>query len=60
MIVSLADCCLSSLASCLGSSVHDNVNADLQELKKMLKSRSEATRQTSKMSVNDLEAVLVK
>jgi hypothetical protein len=59
MMASVADCTLSSLASRPGSSANDDVKADIQEIKKMLKSRSEATRQASKISVDDLEAVLV-
>ncbi len=36
-----------------------DVKADIQEIKKVLKSRSEATRQASKRIIDDLEAVLV-
>ena len=44
---------------CAGSSANDDVKSDIQEIRKMLKSRSEATRQASKISDDDLEAVLV-
>ncbi|KAL0040379.1 hypothetical protein WJX77_005504 [Trebouxia sp. C0004] len=42
-----------------GSSANDDVRSDIQEIRKMLKSRSEATRQASIISDDDLEAVLV-
>ncbi|DBA70038.1 TPA: hypothetical protein ACH3X2_012289, partial [Trebouxia sp. C0005] len=41
-----------------GSSASDEVQADIQEIKKMLKSRSEATRYASNISGDDLQAVL--
>ena len=41
-----------------GSCASDEVQADIQEIKKMLKSRSEATRYASNISGDDLQAVL--
>ena len=41
-----------------GSSAIDEVQADIQEVKKMLQSRSEATRDAFNISVDDLQAVL--
>ena len=42
-----------------GSSANDDIKSDIQENKKMLKSKSEATRQASQISDEDLDAVLV-
>ena len=42
-----------------GPSVSDGVQADIQEIKKMLQSRSEATRNASNISSDDLQAVLI-
>ena len=44
---------------CSGSSANDDIKSDIQEIRKMLKSRSEATRQAFIISDDDLEAVLV-
>ena len=44
---------------CSGSSANADVQSDIQEIRKMLKSRSEATCQASKISDDDMEAVLV-
>lgn len=42
-----------------GPSVSDGVQADIQEIKKMLQTRSEATRYASNISSDDLQAVLI-
>lgn len=42
----------------VGFPVNDAMQIDIQEIKKMLKSRSEATRHASNISADDSEAVL--
>ena len=42
----------------VGSPVNDAMQKDIQEIKKILETRSEATRQASSISADDLEAVL--
>lgn len=44
---------------CSGLSANDDVKSDIQEIRRMLNSRSKATCQACKISGDDLEAMLV-